>query len=61
MAKSKQRYRIEPHLLGKKMTVEAPVRPRSKLAELMAEMPQGLPRVADWEEMLSVGLENDWE
>ncbi len=32
--------------------------PRYKLANLMAEMPQGLPRVEGWDEMPSVGLEN---
>lgn len=49
---------VELHLAGKRMTVEAPTRPRYKLADLMAEMPQGLPRVEDWDEMPSVGLEN---
>jgi antitoxin ChpS len=50
---------VELHLLGKKMTVEAPTRPRRyKLADLMAEMPQGQPRVEGWDEMHSVGLEN---
>ena len=49
---------VELHLLCKKMTAEAPTRPRYKLADLMAEMPQGLPRVEGWDEMPSVGLEN---
>lgn len=49
---------VELHLLGNKMTVEAPTRPRYKLADLMAEMPQGLPRVEGWDEMPSIGLEN---
>jgi len=49
---------VELHLQGKKMTVEAPTRPRYKLADLMAEMPQGLPRVEGWDDMPSVGLEN---
>ena len=51
---------VELHLLGKKMTVEVPTRtrPRYNLADLMAEMPQGLPRVEGWDEMPSVGLEN---
>lgn len=48
---------VELHLLGKKMTVEAPIRPRYKLADLMAEMPQGLPRAEGWEDMPPVGLE----
>ena len=50
---------VELHLSGKKMTVEAPSRPRYKLADLMAEMPGGLPRVEGWDEMPSVGLEAD--
>lgn len=49
---------VELHLSGKKMTVEAPTRPRYKLVDLMAEMPDGLPRVEGWDEMPSVGLEN---
>lgn len=48
---------VELHLLGTKMTVEAPTRPRYRLADLMAEMPQGLPRVEGWDEMPSLGLE----
>jgi len=32
---------VELHLHGKKMTVEAPARPRYKLADLMAEMSEG--------------------
>jgi len=49
---------VELHLHGKKMTVEAPIRPHYKLADLMAEMSEGLPRVEGWEEMPSVGLES---
>ncbi|MFT0851837.1 AbrB/MazE/SpoVT family DNA-binding domain-containing protein [Achromobacter sp. F4_2707] len=49
---------VELHLQGKKMTVEAPARPRYKLTDLMAEMPEGLPRAEGWEEMPSVGLED---
>ena len=48
---------VELQLLGKKMTVEALTRPRYKLADLMAEMPQGLPRVEGWDDLPSVGLE----
>jgi antitoxin ChpS len=48
---------VELHLHGKKMTVEAPKRPRYKLADLMAEMPKGLPRIDDWDDMPTVGLE----
>ena len=49
---------VELHLHGKKMTVEALARPRYKLADLMAEMPKGLPRVEGWDEMSPVGLED---
>lgn len=49
---------VELHLQGKKMTVEAPIRPRYRLADLMAEMPEGLPRAEGWEEMPAAGLEN---
>jgi antitoxin ChpS len=48
---------VELKLSGKKMTVEAPSRPRYKLDELMAEMPDGLPRVQGWDEMPTVGWE----
>ena len=34
-------------------------RPRYKLADLLAEMPEGLPRVEGWDEMLAAGREND--
>ena len=50
---------VELHLSGKKMTVEAPKRPRYKLADLMAEMGQGLPRIEGWDDMPAVGLENE--
>lgn len=50
--------KVELHLSGKKMTVEAPTRQRYKLADLMAEMPEGLPRVEGWDEMPSAGLES---
>ncbi len=50
---------VELHLSGKKMTVEATTRPRYKLVDLMAEMPDGLPRVEGWDEMPSVGMESN--
>lgn len=51
--------KVELLLQGGTMTVQAPPRPRYKLADLLAEMPDGLPRVEGWEEMPSVGLEHD--
>lgn len=48
---------VELRLADNTMTVEAPHKPRYKLAELMAEMAAGLPRVDGWDEMPAVGLE----
>ncbi|WP_050470591.1 hypothetical protein [Herbaspirillum chlorophenolicum] len=53
---------MEARELGEKLarlTVEVPSRPRYKLAALMAEIPQGPPRVDGWDDMPSVGLENN--
>ncbi len=44
-------------VLGAQMTVNALRRPRYKLEDLMAEMPEKLPRVEGWDEMPSVGKE----
>ena len=49
---------VDLHLSGKKMVIEAPNKPRYKLAELMSEMPTGLPRIEGWEEMPAAGLES---
>ena len=48
---------VDLQILGKKMIVTAPTRRRYKLADLLAEMPQGLPRVEGWDDLPSVGLE----
>lgn len=48
---------VELLLTGKTMTVRARSKPSYKLSDLMAEMPEGLPRVEAWDEMPSVGLE----
>ena len=50
---------VQLHFLGNMMIVEAPTRPRYKLADLIAEMPEGGPLLNGWEEMPSVGLENN--
>lgn len=50
---------VELELQGRTMKVQAPTRPRYKLADLLAEMPQGLPRAEGWDEMPAVGLEQD--
>lgn len=49
---------VKVQLLGRKLTVEAPTHPRYKLSDLMAEMPEGLPRLEGWDDMVSVALEN---
>lgn len=49
---------VELRLVGNTMTVQAPSRPRYRLADLMAEMPRKrLPRVEGWDDMPAVGLE----
>lgn len=48
---------VELHLHGRKMTIESPLRPRYKLADLMAEMSGDLPRVEGWDEISPVGQE----
>lgn len=48
---------VELQLSGKTMTVEAPAKLRYKLADLLAEMPEGLPQVEGWDAMPAVGLE----
>ena len=51
---------VDLHLLGRKMTIEAPTRPHYKLADLMAEMSTNeLPRVDGWDEAPPIGLERD--
>jgi antitoxin ChpS len=45
------------HLAGKTMTVEAQPKPQYTLAELLAQMPDGLPRADGWDVMPAVGLE----
>lgn len=44
-------------LEGSHMTISAPGKRRYKLAQLLAEMPSKLPRVAGWEELKPVGKE----
>lgn len=50
--------KVELSLEGALMTVNAPRKPRYKLADLMAEMPAGnLPMVEGWDTMKPVGRE----
>ena len=41
-----------------RLVVEPRPKPRYTLGQLMAEMPDGLPRADGWDDMPSVGLEN---
>ena len=49
---------LHMRMAGAKITLEVPPRKRYKLAELMAEMPEGLPTVPGWDEMPAVGREH---
>jgi antitoxin ChpS len=49
--------KVQLQLSGNLLTVEAQIRPRYKLAELLAEMPDGLPGLEGWDTMAPVGLE----
>jgi antitoxin ChpS len=50
--------KVELSLEGPLMTVNAPRKPRYKLADLMAEMPAGkLPMVDGWDTLKPVGQE----
>lgn len=55
----KEGSKVDLYLSGNKMAVEAPSRPHYKLADLLNEMPEGLPMVNGWDGMPSVGLEVD--
>ncbi len=48
---------VELSVRGKTMMIKVPGRPRYQLSELLAEMPNGLPRVEGWDEMPAIGLE----
>ena len=49
---------VDLQFSGRKMTIEAPMRPAYKLVDLMAEMKEGLPMVDGWDKLPDVGLEN---
>jgi antitoxin ChpS len=48
---------LEVQFSGKTMTLSARVKPRYRAADLMAEMPDGLPMVEGWDSLPAVGLE----
>jgi hypothetical protein len=41
------------------MPLETPTKPKYKLTDLLAEMPNGLPSAPGWEVMPAVGLETE--
>ena len=53
--------RVELHVAGSKITIEASARIRPKkqykLADLIAEMPDGLPRLEVWDDLNPLRLE----
>lgn len=49
--------RMEVLIDGATMTLRVQRRPRYRLAELLAEMPDGLPRLEGWDEFPPVGAE----
>ena len=53
----KEGAQVELLLSGKTLTVAAKSRLKYKLEDLIAEMPDGLPIIEEWENMPSVGLE----
>jgi len=50
---------VELVLSGRKMVVEAMAKPKYKLSELLAEMPQEFPLVENWDELPETGLEKN--
>jgi antitoxin ChpS len=48
---------VELTLSGSVLTINAASKPRYKLDDLMAEMPESLPLVEGWDEMAAIGKE----
>ncbi len=48
---------VELKLAGSKLMIEADTKPKYKLADLMAEMPEDIPMVLGWDDMPSLGME----
>jgi antitoxin ChpS len=51
--------RVTVRLVARRLIVEVRTRPRYSVANLMSEMPGGLPGVEGWDELPSVGAEDD--
>lgn len=50
---------VKLQLKGKELTIKARTRPRYRLDDLMAEMPDGLPMAEGWDDMIPAGQEMD--
>lgn len=50
---------VELHMSGRRLAIEPPARPRYALTDLLAEMPDGLPRADGWDDMPAVGRERN--
>mgnify|MGYP003616510203 FL=1 len=48
---------LETEIQGQTIVIKAAKRPKYKLSDLLAEMPDGIPRVEGWDEMPDVGME----
>lgn len=48
---------LETEIQGQTIVIKAVKRPKYKLSDLLAEMPNGIPRVEGWDEMPDVGME----
>ena len=48
---------LETEIQGQTIVIKAVKRPKYKLSDLLAEMPDGTPRVEGWDEMPDVGME----
>lgn len=48
---------LETEIQGQTIVIKAVKRPKYKLSDLLAEMPDGIPRVESWDGMPDVGME----
>ena len=48
---------LETEIQGQTIVIKAAKRLKYKLSDLLAEMPDGIPRVEGWDEMPDVGME----
>lgn len=48
---------LETEIQGQTIVIKAVKRPKYKLSDLLAEMPDGIPRVEGWDKMSDIGME----